>query len=109
MDVPRNAFRGYAPATGAGSLAVELVTPAISSPPLFATAGMREATMLLRLAAPHLKFLEGENHGYVLLDIDATRLQADWYFVPSVDTRSADEVRAARFVCERNASHLVSA
>ena len=109
MDVPRSPFRGYTPATGAGSLAVELVTPAISSPPLFAGAGMREATMLLRLAAPHLKFLEGENRGYVLLDIDARRLRADWYLVPGVDTRSADEVRAARFVCERGAAHLVSA
>jgi len=109
MDVPRSAFRGYTPTTGAGSLAVELVTPAISSPPLFATSGMREATMLLRLAAPHLKFLEGENRGYVLLDIDATRLQADWYFVPGVETRSDSEVRAARFVCEAGSSHLVSA
>jgi alkaline phosphatase D len=109
MDVPRNAFRGYVPSTGAGSLAVELVTPAISSPPLFAGSGMREATMLLRLAAPHLKFLEGENRGYVLLDIDAKRLQADWYLVPGVETRSANEVRAARFVCERDSAHLVSA
>jgi hypothetical protein len=90
-------------------LAVELVTPAISSPPLFAGAGMREATMLQRLAAPHLKYLDGENRGYVLLDIDAKRLQADWYLVPGVDTRSDEEVRAARFVCERNSSRLVSA
>jgi alkaline phosphatase D len=108
MDVPRNPFRGYTPATGAGSLAVELVTPAISSPPLFAGAGMREATMLLRLAAPHLRYLDGENRGYVLLDIDAKRLRADWYLVPTVSTRSADEVRAARFVCENGAKHLVS-
>ena len=108
MDVPRNPFRGYAPSTGAGSMAVELVTPAISSPPLFAGAGMREATMLLRLAAPHLKFLDGENRGYVLLDIDAARLQAEWYVTPSVDTRSDYEVCSARFVCERNSSRLVS-
>ena len=33
MDVPRNPFRGYTARTGAGSLAVELVTPAVSSPP----------------------------------------------------------------------------
>ncbi len=109
MDVPKNPFRGYTPASGAGSLAVEVVTPAISSPPLFAGAGMRDATMLLRLAAPHLKFLEGESRGYVLLDIDARRLQADWYLVPGVDTPSDAEARAARFVCERNSSRLVSA
>ena len=70
MDVPRNPFRGYVARTGAGSLAVELVTPAVSSPPFFAGAGMREASTLLRLAAPHLKYLEGDSRGYVLMDID---------------------------------------
>ena len=33
FDVPRNPWNGYHAATGEGSLAVELVTPAISSPP----------------------------------------------------------------------------
>jgi alkaline phosphatase D len=108
MDVPRSPFRGYSPTTGAGSLAVELVTPAISSPPLFAGAGMRESTTLLRLATPHLKYLDGENRGYVLLDIDATRIVADWYFVPTVDTRTADERKAMTYVCERGSSRLSS-
>lgn len=109
MDVPRSPFRGYTPATGAGSLAVEFVTPAVSSPPLFAGAGMRERSTLLRLAAPHLKYLDGENRGYVLLDVDAKRIQADWYFVPTVDTRTAEETKARTFVCERGSSRLSTA
>ncbi len=106
MDVPRSPFRGYTPATGEGSLAVELVTPAVSSPPLFAGAGMREQSALLRLAAPHLKYLEGESRGYVLLDVDAKRIQADWYFVPTVEMRTAEERKATTFVCERGSSRL---
>ena len=88
---------------------MELVTPAISSPPLFAGAGMREATTLLKLAAPHLKYLDGENRGYVLMDVDAKRIAADWYHVPTVEQRSANERKAATFVCERGSSRLTRA
>jgi alkaline phosphatase D len=109
MDVPRNPFRGYTARSGTGSLAVELVTPAVSSPPLFAGSGMREASALLRLAAPHLKYLDGDSRGYVVLDIDAKQLRADWYAVPTVDKRSDEEKRTVSFVCERGSSRLASA
>jgi alkaline phosphatase D len=109
FDVARNPLRGYTARTGEGSLAVELVTPAISSPPLFANASMRDSTSLLQLVSPHLKFVEGEHRGYVLLDVTKTRLQAEWYFVPAVDVRSPAESRAAAFVCEAGASRLQKA
>jgi alkaline phosphatase D len=108
MDVPRNPFRGYNARTGAGSVAVELVTPAVSSPPFFAGAGMREASALLRLAAPHLKYLDGDSRGYIVLDVDRDAITADWYFVPSVEQRSDRETRAIRYVCERGSSRLAA-
>jgi alkaline phosphatase D len=108
-DVPRNAFGGYNNRTGEGSLAVELVAPAISSPPLFSDANARERTTMLRLVLPHLKYLEGQSHGYVLTDIGRDRLQATWYFVQGVDTRSDSESKATSFVCERGSSRLVPA
>jgi alkaline phosphatase D len=106
LDVPRSPLNGYTARTGAGSLAVELVTPAVSSPPFFASREMREATAVVQLFAPHLKFLEGESRGYVLLDVTKERLQSEWYHVPGVDARSAQESRAAAFVCERGSSRL---
>jgi alkaline phosphatase D len=109
LDVPRSPLKGYTAATGEGSLAVEIVTPAISSPPLFASASMRDATSLLQLFSPHLKFVEGEHRGYVLLDVTRSRLQSEWYFVPAVDVRAATESRAAAFVCEAGASRLTKA
>ena len=87
---------------------MELVTPAVSSPPFFAGAGMREASALLRLAAPHLKYLEGDSRGYVVMDIDRNAIKADWYFVPTVDRRGDEETHAASFVCERGSSRLAS-
>jgi len=109
IDVPRSPLKGYTPGSGEGSLAVELVTPAISSPPLFASASLRESTALLQLFMPHLKFLDGERRGYVLLDVTKARLQSEWYHVPTVDVRSPDETRAAAFVCEAGSARLSKA
>ena len=107
LDVPRDPWRGYDSRSGAGSLAVELVTPAVSSPPLFTDPALRDRTAMIRLLAPHLEYLEGESRGYILLDITRDRLQADWYFVPNVTERSDGESKAASFVCERGSSRLV--
>jgi alkaline phosphatase D len=107
--VPRSPLKGYTARTGEGSLAVELVTPAISSPPLFASQSMRDSTALLQLFAPHLKYVEGEHRGYVLLDVTKSRLQSEWYHVPGVDMRSDAESKAAAFVCEAGSSRLAKA
>jgi alkaline phosphatase D len=106
MDVPRNPWTGYDPTTGAGSVAIELVTPAISSPPFFASAELRQRAAVLRPLARHLKFLEGEHNGYTLLDITRDRLQAEWYHVDTVAQRSDTESKAASFVCENGSSRL---
>lgn len=108
LDVPRNRST-YDAKTGAGSLGVELVTPAISSPPLFVEPSLRAASSLLRLFAPHLKYLDGDNHGYVLLDITRARVVADWYFVPTVAQRSDTESKAVSFACERGSARLAEA
>jgi alkaline phosphatase D len=108
LDVPRNPWDGYTAPTGAGSLAVEFVTPAVSSPPLFADPNVRDTMAKLRYLLPHLKYLEGETRGYVLAEITPERLRADWYHVPSVLERSPRETKAASYVCERGSSRLVT-
>jgi alkaline phosphatase D len=106
FDVPRNPWDGYTASTGAGSLMVELVTPAVSSPPLFADAKIKDTISKLRFLLPHVKYLEGESRGYVLLEITRERLHADWYHVPGVLERSARETRATSYVCERGTARL---
>jgi alkaline phosphatase D len=61
----------------------------------------------MRSAMPHLRYLEGDGNGYVLLDITRQRLQADWYFVATVKERSDRESRAASFVCERGSNRFI--
>jgi alkaline phosphatase D len=106
FDVARNPWSGYTENSGAGSLAVEMVTPAISSEPLFAGPGLRERAPLLRALQPHLKFLDGDNRGYVIVEITPLALRSEWHFVRTVKERSTDEKLAAAFVCERGSSHF---
>jgi alkaline phosphatase D len=104
--VAPNPGTGYNPTTGAGSVAVELVTPAISSPPFFASPELRQRAAQLRPLARHLKFLEGEHNGYTLLDVTRERVQAEWYHVETVAQRTDKESKVASFVCENGSSRL---
>jgi alkaline phosphatase D len=91
LDVPRSPWDGYTARTGEGSLAVEFSTPAISSPPPFLDGQGRERAAALRVMLPHLKFMDGQHRGYVLLDITPQRVQTDYMFVPTVSERSDKE------------------
>jgi alkaline phosphatase D len=106
VDVAANPWAS-AGSDGSRPLAVELVTPAVSSPPLFADATLRERVRKVRQGAPHVKYLDGDGNGYLLLDVTRDRLLADWYFVPGVRQRSSRETKAASYVCERGASRLM--
>ena len=85
---------------------MEHVTPAVSSPPKFANASTRHGAKLLQPFARHLKYLDGDHRGYILLDVSRDRLQADWYHVATVERRSDEESKAASFVCEQGSSRL---
>ena len=108
LDVAADPWAGAA-TPAARPLAVELVAPAISSPPLYADPEWRVRGALLPKLAPHLRFFDGEHNGYVLLDLTRDRLQADWYFVPTVTTLTEQETKGASFVCERGAARLTRA
>jgi alkaline phosphatase D len=108
LDIARDPWSAYDPKTAKGSVGVEIVTPAVSSPPMFSTPAQREIATMLQPLARHLKFLDGDSRGYVLLDISPKALIADWYFVPTVAERSERESRAVRFVCEHGSSRLVN-
>jgi alkaline phosphatase D len=91
-DVPRNPWSGYDPQTGAGTAAIEIVAPAVTSSTGFGTPEQAaERTKTLLTNRPHLKFVEGLHRGYVVLDVMKERVQADWYGVSTVTERSRDE------------------
>ncbi len=108
-DLPRRADQGYDPASGRGSLGVEIVCPAVSSPTPF-QGPEGEARLAGTMAArPHLKFLDGRSRGYVVLDITPIRVQADWWLMSTVKTRSTEQRCARSVVCEAGSRHLSDA
>ncbi|CAN5912264.1 hypothetical protein BH11MYX4_BH11MYX4_50640 [soil metagenome] len=72
----------YDPATGKGSVAVEFVTPGISSP------GIPELFLGLidqaRVINPHVKFVEPSHRGFVILDITPERIQGAWHLFDDI-------------------------
>jgi alkaline phosphatase D len=108
MDVPREAVGAYQSRTGTGSLAVEFVTPAVSSPPLFTSPNIRDGARVLRMALPHLKYLDGDHRGYTLLDVTHERVVAEFHHVATVSQRMALQTRGAQLVCLRGSSTLVT-
>ncbi len=109
FEVPANPWSGYRADTGAGSVAVEFVTPAISSAGFFSEAQTRTVVPALLSALPHLKYLEGMMRGYVLLDLTRERLQASFYYVSTVTRRSPVDFLGQGFVVAAGTSHLVRA
>lgn len=91
----------YDPATGEGSLAVEFVTPAITSPGPGGLLGNLTGN-------PHVKYKEGESRGYVLLDLDATRVQAEWYYVDSIADAALSPERFAKALAAPSGKSVLS-
>ena len=80
---------GYDGDTGAGSRAVELVATSVTSPGAIDPNGIAAAA--LKLANPHLKYVDLTERGYMLLDIDATRVVSEWWYVDTVTSRSTSQ------------------
>lgn len=101
----------YNPLTGEGAIGVEFVAPAVTSAALGETAPgistLIEADMLAN--NPQVKYVDLMEHGYVVLDVTAARVQADWYYVDTVLRPSETEVLGASWLVEDGANHLIEA
>lgn len=91
MDLPEDPASGYDPATGSGSLAVEYVTPSVTS----GFFGVDEAG--LAQFSPHIKHHNDAMHGYQLLDITPQRVIGEEWQVSTISERSSTETRAVAF------------
>lgn len=117
-DISRNPFDTtiYSPDTGKGSLAVEFVTPSISSANYNEITGKeprneesKNNEKLLQLINKHVKYAELDSHGYVIIDIDQNRVQADWIYADTLLVPQKSEHFAAAFQVQNGASRLVAA
>lgn len=86
--VPRD-LDTYDPSEGTGSIAVEFVAPSVTSPSLDQEAA--ETLAEAALEAPYVRLAQLWKRGYLLLDVDHDRLQAEWYLFERVDSPADEE------------------
>ena len=110
MDIARNPFdpAAYDPGTGRGSLAVELVTPSVTSPFLTDRTRAEERAAEGLTNHPHMRFIDLFHKGYVLLDVTAERLQAEFWHADTIERRDAGQSLAAVWTTAAGANHLVA-
>jgi alkaline phosphatase D len=95
---------GYDSSTGAGSHAVELISTSVTSPAIDDARGV--ITAALKAANPHLKYIELERRGYMLLDIDASRVVSEWWYVDTIASRSNGQSFGHAVQVADGANHL---
>lgn len=92
----------YDPETGEGSVAVEFVTPGITSSNFDENIGLKQARQLEYQINkplpnginpnPHMKYADLIRHGYLILDVRPDRVQADWFYSEDILKPTREEV-----------------
>jgi alkaline phosphatase D len=97
----------YDPTTGDGSVAVEFVTPGITSPGL----PIDQATVDLLLGInQHVKWVELAHRGYMTLDVKPERVHCDWWHLDADEAASptlATPSHAAAWMVESQVAALI--
>ena len=83
---------GYS-SNGSGSVGVEFVAPSVTSPGMDIPGGAGA----LMLANSHIKYAELSSHGFVMLDVNKERTQADWFYVNTIDSHNSGYHYATSF------------
>jgi alkaline phosphatase D len=91
----------YVPATGAGSVATEFIGGSVTTPGFIPVTG---AT--IQAADPWFKYAELSKHGYLLFDINQSRVQGDFIHVSNIDTRTYTTANDAQWQNLDNERHL---
>lgn len=77
--------------------AVEFVTPAVTSPGIDDAAQAAGFAAQIRATHPHVQFVELFRRGYLVLDVDRMRAQAQFYHVRTIRERQAQEDAAGTY------------
>ena len=100
-DLPTASYNG---STGAGSAGVEFVTPSVTSPGMSIPLG----AAAIQAANSHIKYCDLSSHGYVIMDINKNRTQADWFNVSTIDSQTPSFSYAKSFYVNDLQRHLIS-
>jgi alkaline phosphatase D len=110
-ELARDPFdpESYDGETSQGSLAVELVTPAVTSPSIEELSTAETLGQVISDASPHIKFVDLFHRGYLLIDVTPERVSAEWYHVDTIAEPSDDESLARVFEIRSGSAALLSA
>lgn len=109
-DVPDSAFpvTGYVPGLGRGSMAVELVTPSVTSANVDDATGIPSTPIELaaKVVNPHVRWVDLDANGYLVLTLTSESAQSDWFHLATVKEPSTEEHFAAAWATRRGDNHL---
>lgn len=112
-DVPDSAFpvTGYVPGLGRGSVAVEFVTPSVTSTNVDDATGIPSTPIELaaKVANPHVRWVDLDANGYLVLTLTPESAQSDWFHLATVTEPSTEERFAAGWATQRGDNHLSAA
>jgi len=95
----------YDPATGEGSVGVELVATAITSPG-FPELIAGPVEMTSREQNPHIKHINLTQRGWIVMDLTAERMQADFYALDGILADEGNAMLDASWSVARGTAHL---
>ena len=95
----------YDPDTGAGALAVEFVTPGVTSKVEFSNDLLEFVDW--ETFAPHVRYRDIEKTGYLLVDINHEATTAHWRHFASITDPEAQSTSGATFKVIAGTSHLL--
>jgi len=101
MDISRDPF-----IENPKSLAVEFVTPSVTSPAVTDPVEAKERADGIMKALPHLHFVDLNLHGYISISINRARIKSSWNFVDTVLSRDYTEYTAATLICDSGSARL---
>ena len=109
----------YNPKTGEGAVAVEFVTPSISAANFDEEVGDFFTRSLEHdfnhpdedgvNPNPHMKFVDLDRHGYIVLSVSADQVQADYYYLDDILVPKTTETWGAGLISAARTHHLVKA
>ena len=102
-DLP-GADSTYVSSTGAGSVATEMIGTSITS-----TASSPAPAATIMAADPYFKYIDFSLRGYLLFDVNKTRVQGDYIHISGDNTRSYTTSNDAQWVNLDNQRHLQTA
>ncbi|MFT4524914.1 MAG: alkaline phosphatase D [Bacteroidia bacterium] len=99
----------YDPATGTNSAGVEFVVTSVTSPGIPIDIPIGDPAAIVMAANPHMKYVNLTQHGYMVLDMDQSRVQGDWVFVSTLSSQQFNDVPGESWMCNDGDNHFTAA